>query len=559
MKRSILLFATLLFVFASFAQNKDANTSPICQEPTNDRGTQALPWAEMQMWTATDIKGNTHNLADYLATGKTVFVDFSATWCYHCWSFHQSGVLENLHNQFGPGPDGTNEIVVLWFEVDGATIEQIHGTGSNTQGDWTENDTWPVPIIQASSQLKSYFSELYPGAVPTMFMICPTGYYRTVDASTSVSYYMSQINSCPEAGQVPLADIDGSAIAFIDTPSTFQADAVSIDPITGYEWTFENGDPATSDQPNVGVTWNTPGQNIISLKIHNENGPSSPKYKTVKVIDPATIDNNYLTFEEIPVGNTYPKNLYPYSWTSVNRDNGTVYGSLTNYGVSGNNMSFVVYSKSATSPSHLNVAPKSGDKCALAMTNASGGTNNDWLISPKIQLGTNSSFEAYVKSLTANYGLEKYKIMISTTNTEEASFTMLGSVSTAPVNWTKITRDLSAYDGQEVYIALVYVGYDNFIFFADDIKITTTPTAIETNNLELEARIFPNPANDVININYVEGAKIQIFNNIGQEVYSLANANEYNQIDMSAHQAGSYVVRVTKGDKTNNYKMILVK
>ena len=76
MKRSILLFATLLFVFASFAQNKDANTSPICQEPTNDRGTQALPWAEMQMWTATDIKGNTHNLADYLATGKTVFVDF---------------------------------------------------------------------------------------------------------------------------------------------------------------------------------------------------------------------------------------------------------------------------------------------------------------------------------------------------------------------------------------------------------------------------------------------------------------------------------------------------
>ncbi|MDI9535078.1 MAG: choice-of-anchor J domain-containing protein, partial [Bacteroidota bacterium] len=169
------------------------------------------------------------------------------------------------------------------------------------------------------------------------------------------------------------------------------------------------------------------------------------------------------------------------------------------------------------------------------------------------------SFEAYVKSLTANYGLEKYKIMISTTNTEEASFTMLGSVSTAPVNWTKITRDLSAYDGQEVYIALVYVGYDNFIFFADDIKITTTPTAIETNNLELEARIFPNPANDVININYVEGAKIQIFNNIGQEVYSLANANEYNQIDMSAHQAGSYVVRVTKGDKTNNYKMILVK
>ena len=300
---------------------------------------------------------------------------------------------------------------------------------------------------------------------------------------------------------------------------------------------------------------------MVTLKVYNDNGESTTQNKNVKVLDPTSIDDKNLTFEEIPVDDTYPNNLYPYSWISVDRDYGEANPNFITYGVSGNNMSFVVYSQSTTaSYSFGYISAKSGEKCALAASNLSTSTaNNDWLISPKIQLGTESSFELYVRSLMSEYGLEKYKIMISTTNTDEASFTMLGSVSEAPVAWTKVTRDLSAYDGQEVYLALVYVGHDNVSFYADDLKIITSPTSIETNNVELEARIFPNPANDVININYVEGAKIQILNNIGQEVYSISNANEYNQINMSAYQAGSYVVRITKGDKTNYYEMVLVK
>lgn len=53
--------------------------------------------------------------------------------------------------------------------------------------------------------------------------------------------------------------------------------------------------------------------------------------------------------------------------------------------------------------------------------------------------------------------------------------------------------------------------------------------------------------------------KIQIFNNIGQEIYSISNANEYNQINTSDYEAGSYVIRVTKNNEIENHKMILVK
>ena len=66
-----------------------------------------------------DINGASHSLYGYLNQGYTVYLDFSATWCGPCWSYHNSHALANLYNQYGPG--GTNEVMVIMIEADGNT------------------------------------------------------------------------------------------------------------------------------------------------------------------------------------------------------------------------------------------------------------------------------------------------------------------------------------------------------------------------------------------------------------------------------------------------------
>ncbi|MEN9639742.1 MAG: hypothetical protein RLZZ262_1611 [Bacteroidota bacterium] len=182
MKKILLAFAAALTFTAAEAQMADGSVCPD--------------------FTGTDINGNEWNLYDLLDQGYSVVVDVSATWCGPCWNYHNSGALETLYEEHGP--DGTNELRVLFIEGDATTTAaDLNGTGTSTQGDWVTNT--PYPIIDDGS----IADLLQIGYFPTIYTICPSRIITETGQMSAANHYAwIQDNAC----QAATAAVDAAAL-----------------------------------------------------------------------------------------------------------------------------------------------------------------------------------------------------------------------------------------------------------------------------------------------------------------------------------------------------------
>lgn len=125
--------------------------------------------------------------------------------------------------------------------------------------------------------------------------------------------------------------------------------------------------------------------------------------------------------------------------------------------------------------------------------------------------------------------------------------------------WRNEFVNLSTYAGQsEVLIKFKGTsGYGNNLYI-DNINITVE-AGIETSNMDAEIAIYPNPANDIINISNAENAFLEVYDLMGKLILSEENINLNHSIDVSGFAKGSYIIRIVKEDKVFSSKITILK
>jgi len=237
-------------------------------------------------------------------------------------------------------------------------------------------------------------------------------------------------------------------------------------------------------------------------------------------------------------------------WTVNDVDGGATYGieghSFPN---SESPMAFIVFNPANTTPSlgdDTALQPHGGDKFGACFSSIPQNTNDDWLISPQLILGINSSLSFWVKSYTYEYGLEKYQVAVSTTTNEPDSFTVISGADTllAPADaWEEVNFNLSDYDNDTVFVAINCVSEDAFIFMVDDI-IIETETGISENS-EISVRIYPNPASDYLNVETDKKiSELILINSTGQIVKSKYFNDRSVTMNVSGLQKSIYVLKI---------------
>ena len=164
-------------------------------------------------------------------------------------------------------------------------------------------------------------------------------------------------------------------------------------------------------------------------------------------------------FEE---GFEFSSNALENGWTSVDQDgdgnNWFVYGNEAVGDVVSHSGEYAIASASWSSTTYAALTP------------------NNWLISPAIDLTTQSgTIKAayFIKGQDASWYGEHYKVCVSTTTADVASFTNIAYEETIPASgWNERTIDLSSYAGQTIYLAFVHYNVtDMFYIVLDDLSV----------------------------------------------------------------------------------------
>jgi hypothetical protein len=492
-------------------------------------------------FTATDINGNTVSLADTLAAGKCVIIDYSCCWCNPCWNFHNAEILESICADATLG----SQVSVMWVEIETSnTTAQITGTttaqtyAGYTCGDWTNGGTVPYPIIDDDANMTCLrtCASLFEGSVPSIYFIAPNGYYCSIygesyglytppamSLQTNLQNVANLIATYPRAGQLPVIDAFGPALAIAGTAANFGVDVLSVDEVTGITWTLTGATPATaSNVATVSATYDTPGEYEVIVTVTNTTGSVSD-----------TIAVSVRSFD------------YYYSFETANETSNWIFRDADGDGYG--------WMKSGASCNG-----DSAMSSASYINNIGALTPDNWMILPRFKVtSANASLTWMAGARDANYYEEHYSVLVSTTDTAMSSFTRtLFSGDNESAAYHMKTVSLGELEGKTIYIAFRHHDCrDIYWLEIDDIGLDgvtySDPVSIE-NASNIEMSIYPNPASDYVMVKAEGVREINVLDLNGR----VLSTTTQSKVDLSNLSAGVYFVRVITDNGTATEKIV---
>jgi len=124
--------------------------------------------------------------------------------------------------------------------------------------------------------------------------------------------------------------------------------------------------------------------------------------------------------------------------------------------------------------------------------------NNDWLITPRLKGQDGDKLKFWWRVQSSSYE-ETLLVRVSTNPdvSDTGAYAVVHTIMSNSTEWSEEVVDLSAYDGQDIYIAWYYDCYNNYGFAVDDITAPYYPTQIAVSPDSVYEESFPDSFFDV--------------------------------------------------------------